>query len=199
MTLQSSGAISILDIVGEFGGSGSHSLTEYYRGGAFVPNISENSSIPTSGTISLTDFYGATATPPITVTITNRTLTDGTASGGSTALVSYSLQSNGQLEVTEQDATTNVSGEWASPTGAGVGNDFEVRVTTTGDGLTSGPTGSWISLGTTRTWTNTASGGGSKSTTLTVQIRDSFSQTIQDTASVTLSVTSTISNGGGGK
>lgn len=59
MALQTSGAITISDIQGEFGGSAPHSLSEYYRGGAFVPDISANSGIPTSGTIKLSDFYGA--------------------------------------------------------------------------------------------------------------------------------------------
>lgn len=54
MTLQSSGAISINDIVGEFGGTAPHGLTEYY--GA-APGI------PTSGAISIGDFYGASNGP----------------------------------------------------------------------------------------------------------------------------------------
>lgn len=59
MTIKSSGTISIQDIVDEFGGDAPHSLTEYYRGGGRVPDIPQNDHIPTSGTISLTDFYGA--------------------------------------------------------------------------------------------------------------------------------------------
>jgi len=59
MALPSSGQLSINDIVGEFGGSAPHSLSEYYRGGSLVPNSSTNSSVPTSGQIKITDFYGA--------------------------------------------------------------------------------------------------------------------------------------------
>lgn len=59
--LQSSGTITLLDIQTEFGGSNPISINEYYRGGGLVPNISINNSIPTSGQISLSDFYGATA------------------------------------------------------------------------------------------------------------------------------------------
>ena len=59
MALPSSGQLSINDIVGEFGGSAPHSLSEYYRGGSLVPNTSNNSSVPTSGQIKITDFYGA--------------------------------------------------------------------------------------------------------------------------------------------
>jgi len=60
MTLPSSGTISINNLVSEFGGSTPHDLSEYYRGGGLVS--SGNTNVPTSGTLSLSDFYGATAT-----------------------------------------------------------------------------------------------------------------------------------------
>ena len=47
MGLQSSGAISINDVAGEFGGSTPHSLSEYYRNGGNV--TSNNTNVPTSG------------------------------------------------------------------------------------------------------------------------------------------------------
>ena len=59
MALPGSGTLTINDIVGEFGGSAPHSLSEYYRGGSLVPNSSLNSNIPTSGQIKISDFYGA--------------------------------------------------------------------------------------------------------------------------------------------
>jgi hypothetical protein len=62
MAVTSSAPIDIGDLVTEFGGSTPHSLTEYYRGGSLVPDNSDNNSVPTSGAISLTDFFGATAT-----------------------------------------------------------------------------------------------------------------------------------------
>jgi hypothetical protein len=57
MALPSSGSLSLLSLVNEFGGSGSVGLSEYYRGGAFVPDIPTNGNIPTSGTISVSNFY----------------------------------------------------------------------------------------------------------------------------------------------
>ena len=60
MALQSSGAISLNDINIEFArGSGTTiSLNQLYRGGGIVgPN---NTNVPTSGAISLSNFYGAT-------------------------------------------------------------------------------------------------------------------------------------------
>lgn len=56
MALQTSGAIALSDIEGEFTGTSPTSLSEYYRNGSYV--TSNNTSVPTSGTISLSNFYG---------------------------------------------------------------------------------------------------------------------------------------------
>ena len=57
MALQSSGAISLANIQSEFGGSSPISLSEYYRNGSYT--TSNNTNVPTSGTISMGNFYGA--------------------------------------------------------------------------------------------------------------------------------------------
>lgn len=57
MALQESGAISLSDIQTEFGGSNPISISEYYRDAGYV----YDPDIQTSGTISLSDFYGAQA------------------------------------------------------------------------------------------------------------------------------------------
>jgi hypothetical protein len=57
MPLPASGAISLNDIQATMGGSNPIGLDEYYRGGANVPNITQNNAIPTSGQISLSNFY----------------------------------------------------------------------------------------------------------------------------------------------
>ena len=57
MALQSSGLITLQDIQDEFGGSNPISLSEYYRNGSYV--TSNNTSVPTSGTISMNAFYNA--------------------------------------------------------------------------------------------------------------------------------------------
>lgn len=71
MAIPSSGAISFSTIQSEFGGSNPVSLAEYYKGGSYTPssvsyaNYSTGmsggyaSNVPTSGSISLTDFYGS--------------------------------------------------------------------------------------------------------------------------------------------
>jgi hypothetical protein len=63
MTLPLSGPLSLSAIQTEFGGSNPININEYYRGGAYVPGTAANSGIPTSGTISIGDFYGGDATP----------------------------------------------------------------------------------------------------------------------------------------
>ena len=70
MALATSGSISLTDIRDFYGQSGSINLTDLYKGGSYVPNptsynngaqttaaAAANSSIPTSGSIDLTDFY----------------------------------------------------------------------------------------------------------------------------------------------
>ena len=62
MAVKSSGQLSFAtDIVGEFGGSAPHALSEYKRGGSLVSSLpSQNSDIPTSlSDIQFSDFYGA--------------------------------------------------------------------------------------------------------------------------------------------
>lgn len=74
--IKSSGSISMLDVWGVMGGAPSNvsalgfvngevlptssvGLDMYYRGGANVPDTPYNSGVPTSGQISLSQFYGA--------------------------------------------------------------------------------------------------------------------------------------------
>lgn len=60
MSLPSSGPISLSNLATEFGGTPPHSLSEYYRGGIYVPNSPQNYPIPTNGPMSMNMFYGST-------------------------------------------------------------------------------------------------------------------------------------------
>jgi hypothetical protein len=57
MTLQSSGPISLGQIQTEFGGANPIGISEYYRNGAYT--TSNNTRVPTGGTIKCSDFYGS--------------------------------------------------------------------------------------------------------------------------------------------
>lgn len=72
MTLQSTGPISLSNIATEFGGSAPHAISEYYRGGAYVGSGAPN--VPTSGEISLSQFYGAKKAFVFNATISSSTL-----------------------------------------------------------------------------------------------------------------------------
>ena len=67
MALQPSGLITLSDIQDEFGGANPIGLSEYYRGGAYT--TSNNTSVPESGAISLSDFYGAQSSISMTYEI----------------------------------------------------------------------------------------------------------------------------------
>jgi hypothetical protein len=67
MTIQSSGPISLVDIQTEFGGSNPIGINEYYSGGGIVASGVKNVSgvpVPSSGEISLSNFYGTASTIP---------------------------------------------------------------------------------------------------------------------------------------
>jgi len=82
MALQSSGAISFANIQTEFGGSNPISLSEYYQAG---PYVSEHSStVPTSGTIDMADFYSTEKAVRIVIssnTTNYNILTEATSAG----------------------------------------------------------------------------------------------------------------------
>ena len=73
MALPSSGAISFNNLRTEYGNGGSIALSEMYRGGSFVLNHSNNGNVPTSGTISLSNFYGQSNTAPVVTHTTTQT------------------------------------------------------------------------------------------------------------------------------
>ena len=55
MTMQASGPITFAQVQTEHGGANPISISEYYRNGAYVTG--NNTSVPTSGAISLSNFY----------------------------------------------------------------------------------------------------------------------------------------------
>jgi len=59
MAVKSSGPLSIEEIATEFDGGRPHSLSEYYRNGGRVPDSSLNTNIPTTGAISVSNFYSS--------------------------------------------------------------------------------------------------------------------------------------------
>lgn len=59
MTIPSSGALGLISIQNEFGGGSPIGLNEYYKGGAYVSTNDYAPNVPSSGPISISNFYGA--------------------------------------------------------------------------------------------------------------------------------------------
>lgn len=103
------------------------------------------------------------------------------------ASASYSLTALGVAnETTVTGGTVQIGNNWL--TGSTNGSAYEVFATLTSGTLSTGTTGSWLSLSTNRTWSR-ASTGGLQSATLTIQIRDVATLTVQATATISLSAT----------
>ena len=71
--IPATGPVSFLDLQAEFNDTSSARMDEFYRNGGLVPNAPANSSIPTSGTISLADFRGAINELVVTISDAVRT------------------------------------------------------------------------------------------------------------------------------
>ena len=106
MAVTSSAPISITDLVTEFGGSTPHALTEYYRGGSLVPNTTTNASVPTSGAISLTDFFGSSSVTAWSTTMTVNGITGklseagyGSAGAGQNQTPTYGSLSDNTIDI----------------------------------------------------------------------------------------------------
>lgn len=122
-----SGTISMDDIRSFFGPvSGTASLSNYYRGGSYIPNITtgtpNNSSIPTSGTISLSNFYNSMTTLYFSVIASNKSDFEQTTSSGGVAGVSWNKQNDWEVgfgpdmeDIVEYRITVNPSNYSAFP------------------------------------------------------------------------------------
>lgn len=88
MALPTSGPLSLANIQTEFGGSNPISLSEYYAGGAYVPSGTTGTygAVPSSGAISLRNFYGTSKFTPVTRTYTTGTGATDTVPTGATSV-----------------------------------------------------------------------------------------------------------------
>ena len=164
-------SVGLSSIQAEYGGGGSISLSEYYRGDANgnVPSgqTSGFGTIPTSGEISIGVFRGTTRAVAASVNIAN-TGESGTDTNfdNANASAGYILYNNGSAETYNISNTfrftSPLTGQWLV---AGSASDFSVRATITsltgsGVGYTLGTFNTWLSLSQTREWSvNVAAAG----------------------------------------
>lgn len=114
MTLPTSGTISLTDIQNEFGGTSPTSLSEYYAGGAYVASGTSgtNGAVPSSGTISLSNFYGTAAfldTQTVTVGFQTFTIDDRYSDQYGFALSAYGSISDGMINFLSGAAVQNIA------------------------------------------------------------------------------------------
>jgi hypothetical protein len=149
MELPSSGAISLGNIQTEFGGSNPISLSEYYAGGGLVPSGTSgtNGPVPTSGTISISNFYGTSA---VVYRLDANTYIDLGLFGVFPAQVVFRVNSNGTVEASTFNSGVVDSYNWLTPTTGST--TYYVRATLNSGSLNSGTTGVWEALTTDRVW-----------------------------------------------
>jgi hypothetical protein len=181
VTLPTSGALSLDNIKTEFGGPASPSLGDYYAGGTYVPagTSGTNGAVPSSGTISIGSFYG-TGLPVISITTQN--LTNVTFSPTNSTQL-YRLDANGKVYDVKNGSASFIE-DWVTPNGAA--SNYEALVTVTSGTLSSGTSGSWVALSSTRDWSVTQSSVGTKTCVFTVDIRKVGTGTVLDSATITL-------------
>ncbi len=71
---------------------------------------------------------------------------------------------------------------WGTPTGGTPGSDYQIKATlNSGTSPDGDAVGSWLALSSARTWTHTRNADGIDECTLTIEIRDTATSTVQDT------------------
>ena len=68
MSIPTSGAVTLADIIAEFGGATTQPLHDYVRGGSYVPNTATNAGVPISPPITIDDLRGASAYTALSIT-----------------------------------------------------------------------------------------------------------------------------------
>lgn len=188
MALQASGAIKLSEIQTEFGGSNPISMSEYYRNGSYVP--SNNTDVPTSGEISMSDFYNGVAATVLTIA-TNATeyniLTQAVAAG-------FNNSVGGVIQVTvNAGVTVNGSTTHAMQTGA---LHASTTLTITNNGIIQGYDGA---AGTTQSSPGVAGGsGGTPGQAIEVNVASGATVTVTNASGATIQSGRGGPGGGGG-
>lgn len=122
-----------------------------------------------------------------TLSISNKTIPDFQITPAPFASALFTIENDGDL--LEQTTTTGPTdyGDWISPKDSF--SNYEVRATATSGSVSSGTVGSWLSLGTSRTWSRTQSSVGTSSVQLLIEIRHALTQIVRASATITLTAT----------
>lgn len=142
MTLPSSGQLSLNDIRNEFGGPYPINFSDYYRGGSYVADVPGLNNVPTSGAISISQFYGLSRWQiynldvygtEVNVNLFNAAMGAGLSNSLPIA-VRVNVYSGGIIGATS-------TGQYALTTGDGWGLTPNIRITVHSGGFISGAGG----------------------------------------------------------
>lgn len=181
--MPSSGAINMGQLQTEYGGANPIGMNEYYRGGAYVPNQTSTASVPTSGAIDLTDFYGTGLAVDLDSSY------DILSGLSETPVATLNLKRDGTI--TGVGTVTSFSDTWIDGASGNVGDAYQAYLSYTGDAPTSGDSvNTWIAVNTDRSWTLTATNvDEEKAGTWTLTIRAKGSGVTLDSTTVNISST----------
>lgn len=118
------------------------------------------------------------------VSITNQSVTQ-TAALAANTVAGYRTNASGIAERRNGTDYTTLE-TWLL---SGAAGDYDVRATLTAGALSSGTTGTWLDMGTSREWycQDSIVDGTPVTATLTIEIRDGTSLVVLDSATITLS------------
>jgi hypothetical protein len=117
------------------------------------------------------------------VQLSNRSISD--TNVGSPSVAGYSLTSTGKVTETIGVGSTTI-GDWILPNGA-AGANYECRATVNSGAVTTGTTGTWLALSSTRAWTCQQFSVGAAEANLTIEIRSAITTQVLASATVALS------------
>lgn len=110
MALPTNPPISLSQIQAEFGAPSTTGITDFRRGGAYVPNTPANAGVPASGDIGLLHLLGATKYTPMPMSLT-------LSGGGSETFVPEPAPTqqylSGSLTLTINNGTAPFSVSWS--------------------------------------------------------------------------------------
>jgi hypothetical protein len=141
MTLPTSGPLTLAAIQTEFGGSNPIGLNEYYAGGGRVPagTTGTYGAVPSSGAISIRNFYGTSAFAEVFNNAENINLS---AQGSpATYQATYTINTAGTCTKFGGPFGLDTSfgpTAWGTPTGGTPGNNYEARLQVTAFNVASG-------------------------------------------------------------
>lgn len=96
----------------------------------------------------------------------------------------FSLQNDGDIAINNATGDLTDTGDWLTPKNNMA--DYEARATVLSGSLSTGVTGAWLNLGTTRTWTLNSPASGVSNASFTIEIRRASDSEVLATATVNL-------------